>query len=81
MQILRNPLLAYVCAEWDYGGIPVWLGFKEGIAFRAYNDVWMKYMQQWFVTVVDRLKPYFSVNGGPIVLVQVWRNRGQETNA
>ena len=52
-------------------GVPAWLGFKEGVAFRAYNKVWMSYMEGWFRKVVDLLMPYFPKNGGPIVLVQV----------
>ena len=34
----------YVCAEWDYGGLPVWLGFEEDIVFRSYNQAWMDAM-------------------------------------
>ena len=60
-----------VCAEWEYGGIPVWLGQKEGIQFRTNNPIWMRYMQQWFETVIDQLEDFFPNSGGPIVLVQV----------
>lgn len=61
----------YVCAEWNYGGLPVWLGFKPGIEFRCHNDAWMRYMERWFRQVVDLLEPQFATHGGPIVLVQV----------
>jgi hypothetical protein len=52
-------------------GIPAWLGLKEGVQFRCTNTVWQAYMQQFFQEVVDQLTPYFAVNGGPIVVVQV----------
>ena len=45
----------YVCAEWDYGGIPVWLSFKEGIRMRSYNQVWRDAVQKWVGTVVDQV--------------------------
>lgn len=61
----------YVCAEWDYGGIPEWLGFKDGVKFRTYNSVWMNAMQGWFQTVLQKLRPFFANQGGPIVLMQV----------
>ena len=61
----------YVCAEWDYGGIPAWLAYKEGMRFRAYNEPWMGAVQQWFQTVVDVTRNYFADRGGPIVLAQV----------
>jgi beta-galactosidase GanA len=30
----------YVCAEWDYGGLPAWLNNVPNIAFRSNNDAW-----------------------------------------
>jgi hypothetical protein len=45
----------YVCAEWDYGGIPVWLSFKEGIKMRSYNQVWRQEVQKWVGTVIDQI--------------------------
>ena len=45
----------YVCAEWDYGGIPVWLSFKEGIRMRSYNQVWRDAVQKWVGTVIDQV--------------------------
>ena len=29
----------YVCAEWNYGGLPAWLREEPGIVFRDYNKV------------------------------------------
>ena len=46
----------YVCAEWDYGGIPVWLSFKEGIRMRSYNQVWRDAVQKWVATVIDQVR-------------------------
>ena len=37
----------YVCAEWDNGGLPVWLGFKEGMQFREVNGPWQTAVQHW----------------------------------
>ena len=50
----------YVCAEWDYGGIPVWLSFKEGIRMRSFNQVWRDAVQKWVGTVIDEVthSPY-----------------------
>ena len=61
----------YVCAEWDYGGIPTWLAYKDGVRFRAYNQPWMAEVTQWMKTVVAVTRPYFADHGGPIVLAQV----------
>ena len=61
----------YVCAEWDYGGIPTWLAYKEGIRFRSYNDQWRAAVQRWVSTVVNVTRAYFADRGGPIVLAQI----------
>ena len=63
----------YVCAEWTYGGIPAWLGLKEGVAFRQSNAVWQPAMEKWFNVVVQLMAAgkFFATQGGPIVLVQV----------
>ena len=61
----------YVCAEWDYGGIPTWLAYKPGMRYRAFNQPWLDSVQQWFQIVVDVTRDYFADRGGPIVLAQV----------
>ncbi|KAK8805552.1 hypothetical protein WA158_002208 [Blastocystis sp. Blastoise] len=61
----------YVCAEWDNGGIPSWLQFKEGITYRSTNPIWEKYMSQWMHVVVDKVRDYFADQGGPIVMAQI----------
>ena len=61
----------YVCAEWDYGGIPTWLAYKPDMHFRAYNQGWMAAVTQWMQTVVSVTRSYWADRGGPIVLAQV----------
>ena len=61
----------YVCAEWDYGGIPTWLAYKPDMRFRAYNDAWRSAVEGWFKTVIAQTRSYFADQGGPIVLAQV----------
>lgn len=63
----------YVCAEWTYGGLPAWLGQKDGVAFRQTNAVWQPAMEKWFNKVVSVMAQgnFFATQGGPIVLVQV----------
>ncbi len=60
-----------MCAEWDYGGLPTWLGFTPGLRFRDYNAPWLDASRSWFRTVVTKLRHHFPQSGGPVVLVQV----------
>ncbi len=61
----------YYCAEWDNGGYPIWLKFKEGLRVREDNPVFEKYVDHFF----DRLLPIVfrqQINkGGPVILVQL----------
>ena len=35
----------YVCAEWNYGGLPVWLNSIPGMSLRSDSPVWEKEME------------------------------------
>ncbi|KAK5580579.1 hypothetical protein RB653_000599 [Dictyostelium firmibasis] len=66
----------YVCAEWTYGGFPIWLKEIPNIIYRDYNQQWMNEMSIWMEFVVKYLGDYFAPNGGPIVLAQVENEYG-----
>ncbi|QHO08611.1 hypothetical protein HN51_067190 [Arachis hypogaea] len=38
----------YVCAEWNYGGIPVWVHNLPGVEIRTANSVYMNEMHLQF---------------------------------
>ncbi|XP_062162092.1 beta-galactosidase 15 [Alnus glutinosa] len=63
----------YVCAEWNYGGFPVWLHNIPGIKFRTKNDVFMNEMSNFMTVIVDMMKHenLFASQGGPIIISQV----------
>ncbi|XP_038689515.1 beta-galactosidase 6-like isoform X2 [Tripterygium wilfordii] len=68
----------YVCAEWNYGGFPVWLHFIPGIQFRTENDFFKEEMKGFLVKVVGLMKEnnLFASQGGPIILAQVENEYG-----
>lgn len=63
----------YVCAEWNFGGFPVWLKYVPGISFRTDNEPFKNAMQGFTKKVVDLMKSegLFESQGGPIILAQV----------
>ncbi|KAA3480383.1 beta-galactosidase 9 isoform X1 [Gossypium australe] len=63
----------YVCAEWNFGGFPVWLRDIPGIEFRTDNEPFKREMQRFVTKIVDlmREEKLFSWQGGPIILLQV----------
>ncbi|XP_022731075.1 beta-galactosidase-like [Durio zibethinus] len=68
----------YACAEWNYGGFPVWLHNIPGSAFRTNNDVFKREMQIFTTYIVDMMKKekLFASQGGPIILSQIENEYG-----
>ncbi|KAL3825641.1 hypothetical protein ACJIZ3_021670 [Penstemon smallii] len=68
----------YVCAEWNYGGFPVWLHNQPGIEIRTANSVYMDEMQNFTTLIVDMVKQekLFASQGGPIILAQIENEYG-----
>ncbi|XP_065867810.1 beta-galactosidase 3-like [Euphorbia lathyris] len=63
----------YVCAEWNFGGFPVWLKYVPGISFRTDNQPFKMEMQKFTQKIVDMMKEenLFESQGGPIILSQI----------
>uniref|UniRef100_A0A0E0CY77 Beta-galactosidase n=1 Tax=Oryza meridionalis TaxID=40149 RepID=A0A0E0CY77_9ORYZ len=73
----------YVCAEWNYGGFPVWLHFVPGIKFRTDNEAFKAEMQRFTEKVVDTMKGagLYASQGGPIILSQIENEYGNIDSA
>lgn len=68
----------YVCAEWNYGGFPLWLHFIPGIQFRTDNGPFKTEMQRFTAKIVDMMKQekLYASQGGPIILSQIENEYG-----
>jgi beta-galactosidase len=71
----------YVCAEWNYGGLPVWLNQVPDIKFRSSNAAWEAAMKKFILEIVDYTNPYLAKNGGPIILAQIENEYGGSDQA
>ncbi|KAJ1687875.1 hypothetical protein LUZ63_019265 [Rhynchospora breviuscula] len=63
----------YICAEWNFGGFPVWLKYVPGIEFRTDNKPFKDAMEGFTKKIVDMMKAekLFETQGGPIILSQI----------
>jgi len=63
----------YVCAEWNFGGYPVWIRGVDNLVTRTSSPGWEAQMQAFFNATVAFYKQngYFADEGGPIALAQV----------
>ncbi|KAL7618108.1 hypothetical protein Lser_V15G00652 [Lactuca serriola] len=70
----------YVCAEWNFGGFPVWLKYVPGISFRTDNEPFKAAMQGFTQKIVGMLKAenLFESQGGPIILSQIENEYGAQ---
>ncbi|XP_039127499.1 beta-galactosidase 6-like [Dioscorea cayenensis subsp. rotundata] len=68
----------YACAEWNYGGFPMWLHFIPGIQFRTTNRQFQEAMESFLTKIVNLMKDenLFASQGGPIILAQIENEYG-----
>ncbi|XP_050229335.2 beta-galactosidase 15-like [Mercurialis annua] len=73
----------YVCAEWTYGGLPVWLNSLPGIKLRTNNEVFKNEMKNFTSIIVDMVQreKLFASQGGPIILSQIENEYGDVESA
>lgn len=73
----------FVAAEWNFGGIPVWLHYVPGTVFRTDNESFKHYMQKFTTFIVNLMKQenLFASQGGPIILAQVENEYGFYENS
>ncbi|KAA8537576.1 hypothetical protein F0562_027184 [Nyssa sinensis] len=73
----------YICAEWNFGGFPVWLKYVPGISFRTDNEPFKAAMQGFTQNIVQMMKSenLFESQGGPIILSQIENEYGSESKA
>ncbi|KAM7271815.1 hypothetical protein ACFE04_031029 [Oxalis oulophora] len=68
----------YVCAEWNFGGFPVWLRDVPGVEFRTDNGPFKDEMQKFVKKIVDMMREenLLSWQGGPIIMMQIENEYG-----
>jgi beta-galactosidase len=73
MVILRPS--AYICAEWEFGGLPAWL-LKEPMRLRSTDPRFMAKVQAYFRVLLPKLEPLQITHGGPVIMMQVENEYG-----
>ena len=61
----------YVCAEWSYGGIPVWVGNTPNMSMRTSGAPWTTAVARWLALLMKKVEPWLASQGGPILLAQI----------
>lgn len=66
----------YMCAEWEFGGLPAWLMKYEDMAIRTTDPEFMTVYRRYMERLTKEFIPYLSTNGGPIIAVAVENEYG-----
>jgi len=61
----------YVNAEWESGGLPIWLRFKPWMAIDVDNQPYYQAMDRWYEKVFAIIARNQVNHGGSVVLVQL----------
>ena len=66
----------YICAEWEFGGLPYWLLKEDGIKIRSNDPKYLEPALKWMGVLLDVLKPHLITNGGNIIMTQIENEYG-----
>ncbi|RKR79966.1 beta-galactosidase [Mucilaginibacter gracilis] len=70
----------YVCAEWDWGGLPTYLLKIPDIKIRCMDSRYMAAVSRYVNHLSKEVKPLLCTNGGPIILTQIENEYGSYGN-
>jgi len=69
----------YICAEWEFGGLPAWL-LKEDMRLRCSDPRFLEKVSAYYDALLPQLKPLLATAGGPIIAVQIENEYGSYGN-
>jgi hypothetical protein len=70
----------YICAEWEFGGLPAWLLADRNVRLRCNDRSFTDAVDRWFYDLCEQLAPTLATNGGPVVALQVENEYGSYGN-
>ncbi|MCK9860075.1 glycoside hydrolase family 35 protein [Paenibacillus sp. ATY16] len=69
----------YICAEWEFGGLPAWL-LKSSMGLRCMDHEYLEKVDRYYDELIPRLLPLLDSQGGPILAMQVENEYGSYGN-
>jgi beta-galactosidase len=70
----------YICAEWEFGGLPAWLLNYPNIRLRCNDPVYLEKVDAYYDALLPQLVPLLCTNGGPIIAMQIENEYGSYGN-
>jgi beta-galactosidase len=70
----------YVCAEWDFGGLPPYLLASPDIKIRCLDPQYMSAVERYVREISNIIRPFLVTNDGPVLMVQIENEYGSYGN-
>ncbi|MFF3780560.1 beta-galactosidase family protein [Streptomyces sp. NPDC001933] len=66
----------YICAEWENGGLPVWVTGRFGRRVRSRDEEYLGAVERWFTALLPQVVQRQIGRGGPVIMVQAENEYG-----
>ena len=70
----------YICAEWEFGGLPAWLLKDKNMRLRCSYPPYLEAVREYYNVLIPKLAPYQIDRGGNIILIQIENEYGYYGN-
>lgn len=66
----------YICAEWEFGGLPYWLLKEDDMHLRCSYEPYLNHVKAYYDRLFQEIAPLQITQGGPVILMQVENEYG-----
>lgn len=66
----------YICAEWDFGGLPAWLLQDSSMRIRSQYAPYIEAVKDYYNVLIPKLVPYQYTRGGNVLMMQIENEYG-----
>ena len=66
----------YICAEWEFGGLPAWLLRYPDMEIRCYDEEFIARVRRYYHALFDHVGDRLCTRGGPVIMVQIENEYG-----
>lgn len=70
----------YVCAEWDFGGLPPYLLKDPALEVRCLYPRYMEAVERYVAELARVVRPLLVTSGGPVLMLQIENEYGSYGN-